>query len=441
MTSIKTSLRSAGQSYMWRNLKSNLKDHFRAVPEELGNFLMEEMLAIHSVEEALELNAGDIAWDVAEIVDPTGISTFVRYIIEGPEECVYPTGPSDQDIADLNEVLETDCVGLPILTSGTCYVEFFFTYIPVNNPWACDASRGHTTCLDNRCQCQDGQYTPDNERCVNCPFTQDADVNGGCMGGIGSGRCGPMFDNTICTSNSRYCNIANGYCGSSLEHRIAQPSSTYDWKDNCESAGNPSYWLETSGGSCWTSNDRVNRLDLGSGSPQQCFEMALANPNCGTAFEVDTANNNYCACGASGTSNANCDANDDPASSSVYGFSRGSYVTCPGFSYADDTQCDCNYDCAGRAYAGDWCGCAEAWENSCCGTEVETGESSMSQVQSLESKSQSLESQSESVIAEDFNAINFAVKGFALVGVVSIFFFACKRRLGTDEYKEIDPEI
>merc|ERR1712156_979964 len=102
MTSMKTTLKNAGQSYMWRNLKSNMKDHFKSIPEEIGNYVMEEALAISSVQEATqEFDAGAMAWDIGELVDPTGITTFVRYLVEGQEECKYPEGPTDQDQADL----------------------------------------------------------------------------------------------------------------------------------------------------------------------------------------------------------------------------------------------------------------------------------------------------------------------------------------------------
>jgi len=101
MTSMKTTLRNAGQSYMWKNLKSNLKDHFKAIPQEIGNYVMEEALAVTSVQEAVsEFSAADLAWDIGELVDPTGVTTFVRYLVEGQEECKYPNGPSDQDMAD-----------------------------------------------------------------------------------------------------------------------------------------------------------------------------------------------------------------------------------------------------------------------------------------------------------------------------------------------------
>jgi len=38
------------------------------------------------------------------------------------------------------------------------------------------------------------------------------------------------------------------------------------------------------------------------------------------------------------------------------------YVECPGYSFEEDTHCDCDDDCSG--HADTWCGCAEAQE--CC---------------------------------------------------------------------------
>merc|ERR1719219_649297 len=65
---------------------------------------MEEMLAITSVKQATEeFSAADLAWDIAEIVDPTGVASLTRYIVEGHDECVYPTGPSASEQRDLTE--------------------------------------------------------------------------------------------------------------------------------------------------------------------------------------------------------------------------------------------------------------------------------------------------------------------------------------------------
>jgi len=52
------------------------------------------------------IDIGEVAWNVAEIVDPTGVSTLVRYLVEGQEQCKYPDGPTDQELSALNAVFE-----------------------------------------------------------------------------------------------------------------------------------------------------------------------------------------------------------------------------------------------------------------------------------------------------------------------------------------------
>merc|ERR1712232_307500 len=42
------------------------------------------------------------------------------------------------------------------------------------------------------------------------------------------GRCGPLYDNTRCRGG--YCNEANGWCGWSAAHRDMQPSTTFDYE-------------------------------------------------------------------------------------------------------------------------------------------------------------------------------------------------------------------
>jgi hypothetical protein len=56
---------------------------------------------------------------------------------------------------------------------------------------------------------------------------------------------------------------------------------------------------------CYSPNG--NRISLGSVQTiQECAELTLQNPNCGTGFDVYFLQRNYCGCGMHGTANSNC---------------------------------------------------------------------------------------------------------------------------------------
>jgi len=102
MASIKVALKNAGKELLWKTLKKNLKKHFKKVPGELGDLLMEEVLAIHSVQDAKDtFTSSDLAWSVGEIVDPTGIVAFVHFLKDVPDGCKYPSGPTSEAIDEL----------------------------------------------------------------------------------------------------------------------------------------------------------------------------------------------------------------------------------------------------------------------------------------------------------------------------------------------------
>ena len=70
--------------------------------------------------------------------------------------------------------------------------------------------------------------------------------------------------------------------------------------------------------SCGSPHDG-HRVFLGHASLAACVMKLLSNPICGTAVEWDAANDGWCGCGRSGTSNADCDDEDAPhATSTVY---------------------------------------------------------------------------------------------------------------------------
>merc|ERR1712035_64988 len=56
----------------------------------------------------------------------------------------------------------------------------------------------------------------------------------GCIGEIGSGKCGPDFEHQMCPEHYPFCNEANGWCGNTDAHRDAQSSTTYDYDVACE---------------------------------------------------------------------------------------------------------------------------------------------------------------------------------------------------------------
>jgi len=80
--------------------KHVLWDELRELPQELAELLIEEAAVVMMANAAHEdgPSAADIAWDVAEVVDPTGVVALVNYMINGIEWCVYPEhfSPLDQ---------------------------------------------------------------------------------------------------------------------------------------------------------------------------------------------------------------------------------------------------------------------------------------------------------------------------------------------------------
>jgi hypothetical protein len=206
MTSMKTTLKNAGQSYMWRNLKSNMKDHFKSIPEEIGNYVMEEALAISSVQEATqEFDAGAMAWDIGELVDPTGITTFVRYLVEGQEECKYPEGPTDQDQADLvaasGSNYEASCGSTP---HGGSETRRRFQYTEHSS---CNAQTQSRTCRHGSFGHWSGSYSQTYCR-TKTRHTRKMDCKQGCPGGwrhystSDHGCCKSFWS---CGGNQKHC--------------------------------------------------------------------------------------------------------------------------------------------------------------------------------------------------------------------------------------------
>jgi len=109
-TAFKTAFKNGVKTAIWANVKSNLKKHFKKLPKELGNYLVEEMMAISAVKQAQEeaegIDGAALAWDVAEIIDPTGIAAFTNYLVNGQDECKYPKGPTDQELSALQAIFK-----------------------------------------------------------------------------------------------------------------------------------------------------------------------------------------------------------------------------------------------------------------------------------------------------------------------------------------------
>jgi len=110
MLAIKKTVSHAGRDIMWNNLKRNVKKHFKKVPRRVGKYLMEESMAITSASEAKEQSSGSsIAVNIAEIVDPTGIVTFMKYLYQERQQCKYPEGPSSREIASVLQMIGQSC--------------------------------------------------------------------------------------------------------------------------------------------------------------------------------------------------------------------------------------------------------------------------------------------------------------------------------------------
>lgn len=119
-----------GAKAMARNFKRNVKDHFKdkglreEVTEAIAESAAEQMLAA-------ELDLGSLAWDIAEVVDPTGITSVVRFYSD-VDECNYPeemmsstskailqSGFSTVDVEDEVDVgQEPDDDGMEIMVEG-----------------------------------------------------------------------------------------------------------------------------------------------------------------------------------------------------------------------------------------------------------------------------------------------------------------------------------
>jgi len=85
-----------GAKAIARNFKQNVKDHFKDkglaqdVSEAIMESAAEQMLAS-------ELDLASLAWDIAEVMDPTGITSVVRFYAD-VDECKYPEDVmSDKD--------------------------------------------------------------------------------------------------------------------------------------------------------------------------------------------------------------------------------------------------------------------------------------------------------------------------------------------------------
>lgn len=107
MGAIKTSLRQAGQNQLWLNLQNNVKQHFHnVVPAAIGQYLLTETMAVYAAESAQDAFE-DIEWEIAQLVDPTGVTIMVNNILNGADECVYPETMSDAELQELVTLTET----------------------------------------------------------------------------------------------------------------------------------------------------------------------------------------------------------------------------------------------------------------------------------------------------------------------------------------------
>jgi len=296
-TAFTTAVKNGVKKAIWDNVKDNLKKHFKKMTKQLGNYLMEEMMAIASVQAAKEEAKGaKMAWDIAEIVDPTGFAAFGRYLMEGQEECKYPDGPTDQDMSALNAIFKESenwhksCGGTPhggtetrqryrlsTVTSPmscelqletqkrTCHHGQITDWtgqrssdgVLLSTKTSCRTATRHTRKMDCKQNCPSGwrHFSTTNHGCCESFWSCGGNMKWcekythrqarnlptaavvkapACRGGIGSGRCGPKFGHKLCGKGWPYCNEANGWCGNTNAHKNAQPSTTYDYVKACD---------------------------------------------------------------------------------------------------------------------------------------------------------------------------------------------------------------
>jgi len=107
VTTLRTSIRTGmkGASTLWKNLSTNMKGFFEKLPENLFYAVIQEHLVVNAVKQH-EFDVGKLAWDIASVVDPTGIVAFVNYLENGQQECKYAKPPTDAEVEAMEKAHE-----------------------------------------------------------------------------------------------------------------------------------------------------------------------------------------------------------------------------------------------------------------------------------------------------------------------------------------------
>jgi len=107
-----------------------------------------------------------------------------------------------------------------------------------------------------------------NEYLTLCEVKVFGTVRPGCPKISTDGRCGPLFGDSVCSTEYRdyakYCNEDNGWCGDTDSHANAQPSTKYDESSipaSCK--GGPVRWQRAASSQCYVHekgyhNDRLD---------------------------------------------------------------------------------------------------------------------------------------------------------------------------------------
>lgn len=160
--SISNTMKQTGFRAAAANMKKNLYNYFWAevkdtIKDELMHLVAEEMIfmAVVGEQKTVISKLGDLAWELAELVDPTGISSLARYYIERPE-CIF-----DKPILKAADVqgLMFQSVGLKPFESyqpfSTCPISNHLGYW--NSPNACVESEAMLKCESKKFQWRSGE--------------------------------------------------------------------------------------------------------------------------------------------------------------------------------------------------------------------------------------------------------------------------------------------
>jgi len=211
----------------YKKLKTKAKKNLRRYIKKNGKELKEEVIddildgGLDSMSAyALRGNSdvGDLAEEIVAAVDPTGIYDAVKSL-DGGKRC------RDLMLSGMPTTGLVESVGCtPVaFQDGRCGPNYGGRCNKNARSWAVYCNEGNGWC-GNTAAHRDAQATTTYDW-EPIPLSNRP------------GRCGPSYGGR-CNKNTRsyavYCNIDNGWCGTTAAHRDAQAGSEYDWEPQKE---------------------------------------------------------------------------------------------------------------------------------------------------------------------------------------------------------------